>query len=202
MCYNKSAQEFQPPFSPKSFPFRRFLMTTSGTESTPPGDFKAVFRRTLLLKSSLGLFTVSILLVLACLLPLTQRLKTEQERYLFFAVKSRSSTVEIFLEKAIETAKQVTSRTKIREMLEKYNREEISLMELADFTRPLLNDAISHSGNGVGISRFDVHNTFTVSAGIPIPRSTGFFHPPGKISSSPDRKRSTASSVSWSALPS
>jgi len=144
-------------------------MTTSGTESTPPGDFKALFRRTLLLKSSLGLFTVSILLVLACLLPLTQRLKSEQERYLFFAVKSRSSTVEIFLEKAIETAKQVTSRTKIREMLEKYNRKEISLTELADFTQPLLNDAISHSGNGVGISRFDVHNTFTVSTGIPIP---------------------------------
>lgn len=144
-------------------------MTKSGTESTTQGDFITVFRRTLLLKSSLGLFTVSIFLVLACILPLTQRLKSEQERHLFSVVKSRSATVEIFLEKAIETAKQITSRTKIREMLEKYNRQEISLAELADYTRPKLNDAISLSGNGVGVSRFDARNNLTVSAGFPIP---------------------------------
>ena len=144
-------------------------MTKSGTESTTQGDFTAVFRRTLLLKSSFGLFTVSIFLVLACILPLTQRLKSEQERHLFSVVKSRSATVEIFLEKAIETAKQVTSRTKIREMLEKYNRGEISLAELADYTRPKLDDAISLSGNGVGVSRFDARNNLTVSAGFPIP---------------------------------
>ena len=144
-------------------------MTKSGTESMPPGDFKAVFRRTLLLKSSFGLLAVSILLVLACILPLTQRLKSEQERHLFSAVKSRSSTVEIFLEKAIETTKQVTSRTQIREMLEKYNRAEISLAELVDFTRPKLGDAINLSGNGVGVSRFDAHNNLTVSVGFSIP---------------------------------
>jgi PAS domain S-box-containing protein len=144
-------------------------MTKSGTDSTPPGDFKAVFRRTLLLKSSIGLFTVSILLVLACLLPLIQRLKSEQERHLDFEVQSRSFTVEIFLEKAIETAKQVTSRTQIREMLEKYNQGEISLTKLVDFTRPKLDDAINLSGNGVGVSRFDAHNNLTVATGIPIP---------------------------------
>ncbi|MHB1014328.1 MAG: cache domain-containing protein [Desulfurivibrionaceae bacterium] len=144
-------------------------MTKSGTESTTQGDFITVFRRTLLLKSSLGLFTVSIFLVLACILPLTQRLKSEQERHLFSVVKSRSATVKIFLEKAIETAKQITSRTKIREMLEKYNRQEISLAELADYTRPKLDDAISLSGNGVGVSRFDARNNLTVSAGFPIP---------------------------------
>jgi PAS domain S-box-containing protein len=77
--------------------------------------------------------------------------------------------VEIFLEKAIETTKQVTSRTQIREMLEKYNRGEISLAELVDFTRPKLGDAINLSGNGVGVSRFDAHNNLTVSAGFPIP---------------------------------
>ncbi|MDO9040887.1 MAG: PAS domain S-box protein [Desulfocapsaceae bacterium] len=144
-------------------------MTKNGTESTLPVDFKAVFRRTLLLKSSLGLLVVSILLVLACIIPLTQRLKSEQEKHLFFAVKSRSSTVEIFLDKAIETAKQVTSRTQIRESLEKYNRQEITLAELADFTRPKLDDASTLSGNGVGVSRFDAHNTLIVFTGIPIP---------------------------------
>ncbi len=150
-------------------------MTKSGTESTPPGDFKVVFRRTLLLKSSFGLLAVSILLVLACILPLTQRLKNEQERHLFSAIKSRSSTVEIFLDKAIETAKQVTSRTQIREMLAKYNRAEINLAELADFTRPKLGDAINLSGNGVGVSRFDAHNNLTVSAGVPIPSQHWIF---------------------------
>ncbi|MDH4332256.1 MAG: ATP-binding protein [Desulfobulbaceae bacterium] len=128
-----------------------------------------MFRRSLLLKSSLGLFAVSILLVLACLLPLTQRLKSEQEKLLFFAVTSRTSTVEIFLAKAIETTKQITSRSKIREMLEQYNREEITLAELENFTRPKLDDAINLSGNGIGVRRFDAHNNLTVSAGFPIP---------------------------------
>ncbi len=144
-------------------------MTENGTESTPPGSFKAAFRRTLLFKSSIGLFTVSILLVLACLLPMTQRLKSEQERHFVFEIKSRRATVEIFLEKAIETTKQVTSRTQIRTMLEKYNRVEISLQELVDFTKPKLDDAINFSGNGVGVSRFDAHNNLAVSTGIPIP---------------------------------
>ena len=150
-------------------------MIKNGTESTLPVDFKAVFRRSLLLKSSLGLLVVSVLLVLACTIPLTQRLKSEQESHLLFAVKSRSSTVEIFLEKAIETAKQVTSRTQIRESLEKYNRQEITLAELADFTRPKLDDAINLSGNGVGVYRFDAQNNLTVSAGVPIPEQHWIF---------------------------
>ena len=144
-------------------------MAKNGTESTPPGDFKAVFRRTLLLKSSVGLFAVSFLLVLACILPLTQRLKSEQEKHLLFAIKSRTTSVELFLEKAIETTRQVTSRTQIRVKLEKYNRQEISLAELVDYTRPKLDDAINLSGNGIGVSRFDAHNNLTVSTGFPIP---------------------------------
>ncbi|MGV1098008.1 hybrid sensor histidine kinase/response regulator [Thiovibrio sp. JS02] len=150
-------------------------MTRNSTESAAQQDFKAAFRRSLLLKSSLGLFVVSILLVLACLLPLAGKLKNEQEKSLFFAVRSRSATVEIFLEKAIETTRQVTSRTQIRKMLEKYNRGEISHTEFVSFTRPKLEDALSLSENGIAVSRFDAGNKLIVSAGQPIPAKYWIF---------------------------
>ncbi len=146
-------------------------MTTNkgDTDLTAQDNFVSAFRRALLLKSAIGLLTISIILVLTCILPLSYKLKNEQVNRLLSVAESRKATVELFLEKAIETAKQITSRTQVRRMLEKYNRQEVSLAELADFTRPKLNDAISLSGNAVGVSRFDAQHTLVVATGIPVP---------------------------------
>ncbi len=143
-------------------------MTPTPSESAEK-NFKEAFRRTLLLKSSLGLLVVSIILVLACLLPLGQKLKEEQEKNLFFAVKSRSARVDIFLEKAIETTRQFTSRTLIREKLELYNQDAVPLAELVAFTRPKLEDALNLSAEGIAVSRFDQNNRLVVAVGRAIP---------------------------------
>jgi len=77
--------------------------------------------------------------------------------------------VEEFLAKAQETANQITSRSKIREFLEKYNDKKINLTALKNFTTSKLQDAINLSEFAVGISRLDIHGKLVVQAGAPVP---------------------------------
>lgn len=56
--------------------------------------------------------------------------------------------------RAVNLAQQVTSRTVIRQKLESYNRGEVSLAELRDFTVDKLADAINLSPEMLGVVRF------------------------------------------------
>ena len=79
--------------------------------------------------------------------------------------------VESFLEKASETAKQITSRSRIREFLEKYNDNQIDISTLNKFSAPKLRDAMNLSEFTVGISRLDKHGRLAVEVGLSVPES-------------------------------
>jgi len=132
-------------------------------------NFKDHFQRKLLLTASLGLLLACTCVALASVLPLQKQMKAQQANHLIFAVKTRSMVVDEFLAKATETALQITSRTQIRESLEKYNNKIIDLAALQHFSTPKLQDALNLSQFAAGISRLDQQGKPVVEIGLPAP---------------------------------
>ncbi|MCG2755074.1 MAG: ATP-binding protein [Desulfobacteraceae bacterium] len=139
-------------------------------------NFKKHFKKKILITASVGLLLACICVALISVLPLYKQLRAQQANNLIFAVKTRSMVVEEFLAKAKETARQITSRSKAREALEKYNNNEIDLSTFNDFSIPILQDAINLSQFAVGINRLDQHGKLVAQVGLSAPEK--FLHPP------------------------
>ncbi|NOX08855.1 MAG: response regulator [Gammaproteobacteria bacterium] len=134
-------------------------------------DFSTYLKKKILIVVSVGLLLSCLGVTAIGIWPLYNQLKTQQYDRLFFAVKTRTMLIEQFLEKARETAKQITSRSKAREALEKYNAHNINLLDYQKFSAPILRDAINLSAFAVGITRLDIYGKPALQIGVPIPVS-------------------------------
>lgn len=132
-------------------------------------NFKNYFKNRLLIVVSGGLFIACLCVMTISIWPLYNHLKDLQTNKLIFAVKTKSMLVSQFLEKARETSKQITSRSKAREFLEKYNSHEVNLATFQNFSSPILHDALNLSEFAVGINRLDIRGKPLVQVGIPLP---------------------------------
>lgn len=133
-------------------------------------DVTEYFGKRILLVASVGLLLACLSVALISVLPLYKQLKKQRAEYLIFAVRTRSMVVDEFLTKARETARQITSRSKVRQALEKYDNHEIDLTSLQTFSTPLLRDAINLSGFAVGITQLDRNGSPVIKVGLSIPR--------------------------------
>ena len=77
----------------------------------------------------------------------------------------RSMAITEWCRWAKDVANQITSRTRIRQELEKYNKKEIDVKQLARFTKPKLQDAMNHSKEVIGILRLDAKDQIVTSCG-------------------------------------
>jgi len=96
-------------------------------------------------------------------------LKESEEQNLRHAAEVKVIAVEEWLRRAKDIARQITSRTRIREELEKYNTGQLTLTELAAFTNPKLADAQSLSTDIVAIVRLDAQANPVAGCGMEIP---------------------------------
>ena len=87
-------------------------------------------------------------------------------------VISKAEAVSQWLVRAEDIARQITSRSRIRQELEKYNQGEITLAQLVEFTRPKLNDAIRSSSEVEGITRLDAKGKVITSLGLSPPEAS------------------------------
>jgi len=69
---------------------------------------------------------------------------------------------------------QVSSRTHIRQMLQRYNQGELALSELRRETEKVLTDAMRHTPEVIGITRLDLNGTPIAQVGAVIPVLAGF----------------------------
>lgn len=95
----------------------------------------------------------------------TKRLQAE----LLSSVELQTAALESEITRLKNIASQITSRTRIRQELEKYNQGLIGLESLTSFTRPKLADAMRLIPDVTGISRIDVSGRVLVQVGEPIP---------------------------------
>ncbi len=126
-------------------------------------------QNSIIVYSVLGILVISVFVAFVSVVPLFNRLEKDQDRNLLFAVRTRTLSVEEYISRAENVALQITSRTRIREYLEAYNRGKIGLDELVNFTTPKLVDAMNLSGEVEGISRLDHKVNLVVQVGLPIP---------------------------------
>jgi hypothetical protein len=92
-------------------------------------------------------------------------LKQAENSRLVRIAEIRSLAVAQWCRRAKDIARQITSRTRIRQDLEKYNQGIITLEQLARFSRPKLQDAMRLSGEVRGILRLDGQNRVVTHCG-------------------------------------
>ncbi|MGR9073919.1 MAG: PAS domain S-box protein [Gammaproteobacteria bacterium] len=91
------------------------------------------------------------------------------EKDFLIAIELQTAALSTELSRLKNIAAQVTSRTRVREELEKYNEGRIDLESLSAFSGPMLTDAMRLTPDIVGIGRLDAEGNFLFQAGAPIP---------------------------------
>jgi hypothetical protein len=123
------------------------------------------------IRKRLFVFLASVLLAsvisvsLAVSITLFGSLKQAESRSLVRVAELRAMAIAEWCRRAKDVAVQITSRTRIRQELERYNNADISLQQLERFTKPKLQDAMHLSSEVTGILRLDAKNRIVTRCG-------------------------------------
>ncbi|MFA7382416.1 MAG: ATP-binding protein [Desulfurivibrionaceae bacterium] len=132
-------------------------------------NFSSQLRRSILVHSTMGILIIGLTVSIVSIAFFYFNLRSDLIDKLAYSLRIKSMTVDEFSNRAQDITLQITSRTKIREKLEEFNRGEIRREQLTAFSAPLLVDAMRQSSEIAGISRLDAKGELAVSIGIPIP---------------------------------
>lgn len=127
-------------------------------------------RQSIVVYAAVGMLAIGVIISIASMVPLYRYLKQDAQENLLLAVQTKSQAVEEYLWRVRDIAEQIASRSKAREALENYNQGEVKKPELAQFSTPLLADALNQSPEIVGITRLDRAGNPVVEVGMPIAR--------------------------------
>ncbi len=114
------------------------------------------------------LVTIALLLVLFSVYLSRVQLEHEKER-MHAQLQTIALVIEQFLSKTVDTSLQVTSRTRIRQELEKYNQGKITLDQVTRFSTAKLNDALRSSPIANGLVRYSLSGVVVATLGERIP---------------------------------
>ena len=137
-------------------------------------------RRALSFYLATSLFLFSLLLILTIANPIYKHLKKSENDNVYHDVELTAMSVNEWSRRVMDIAIQITSRTRIRQELEKYNNKIISLTQLKTFTEPKLSDAMNMSEEIIGITRLDSSGKVVAQCGESLPSLTTrnrLFHP-------------------------
>lgn len=123
----------------------------------------------------LGCLFICLLVSAVAVVPLYNSLKKQELSNLEFQLNMQQSRVNQYFRTLHDIADQITSRTRIRQVLEQYNHTKIPLEEVRAFTASKLEDAMAHAPQVEGIHRFDQKGQPVVSVGRDLP-STELFN--------------------------
>ncbi len=147
------------------------MMTSKDTDRRAEDNRTKRLQRSIIAYSALGILIVSAVVSAASMAPMYKLLRQQNEQALLFAAQTRAMAVGQYVSRSKDTALQVTSRTRIRQKLEQYNRGELTRDEVAPFTTKALREALRKSEQAVGITRLDQRGGLFVSVGIPVPEA-------------------------------
>lgn len=116
-----------------------------------------------------GLLLTALLVGLVTLLPMYQHLREEIDQRTAFDTQLLSQTADNLLDRFENTAAQLSSRSEIRNALERYDDGRIGLDELRAFSVPRLQDALVHSPEIAGLVRLDARGEPVLSLRERIP---------------------------------
>ena len=138
--------------------------------SSPRVSIPALQNRILALAVTIVLM-VGAVISAVILIPVRNDMVAYAEGELLHDRDMKQTMLSQYLLRVSDVAKQITSRSRIRQELARYEHGEITLSALDAFTAPKLKDAMALNQDIVGITRFDTENTVVASVGEPIPTS-------------------------------
>ncbi|RDH91879.1 MAG: hypothetical protein DIZ77_03255 [endosymbiont of Seepiophila jonesi] len=149
------------------------MQLSEKTPSTPPIDPLLAGKRLkqLRLRVVLGMLITSILIGTVATLLLYRSQAEQLETAILFEVALQKTAIKSEISRLKNLAAQITSRSRIRQELEKYQNGLIGLDALNAFTRPKLADALRLAPDMVGISRLDNDGRLLIEVGEVIPKS-------------------------------
>jgi signal transduction histidine kinase len=136
------------------------------------------FSRRLFLYFAVTLLALAVGVGMATIIPLLNRLTRSEEAGLAHVAETQALAVGEWFHRAEDLARQITSRSQIREALEDLNESRITREYFANFARPKLVDAMQRSGDVAGITRLSLSGELLVSCGVPIPEEVWRIPPP------------------------
>ncbi|RDH86684.1 MAG: hypothetical protein DIZ78_07205 [endosymbiont of Escarpia spicata] len=141
--------------------------------STPPIDPLLAGKRLkqLRLRVVLGMLITSILIGTVATLLLYRSQAEQLETAILFEVALQKTAIKSEISRLKNLAAQITSRSRIRQELEKYQNGLIGLDALNAFSRPKLTDALRLAPDMVGISRLGNDGSLLIEVGEAIPKS-------------------------------
>ncbi|EPR44539.1 integral membrane sensor signal transduction histidine kinase [Desulfovibrio sp. X2] len=144
-----------------------------------PAALPGRLRRRLFLYFAAALLALAAGVAAATIIPLLGHLEHAEEAGLSHAAETRALAVGEWYRRAEDLARQITSRSQIRDALADLAAGRTTRERFAAFTRPKLMDAMDQSGEVVGITRLDREGEPLVSCGVDIPRSAWRIPPLG-----------------------
>lgn len=139
---------------------QHMVMTEKSTATTKK------IRRRLFLYLAAALLLLAAGLVTIISFTLFDRLEKAETNSLTHICEIRSISISQWCRRAKDIARQITSRTRIMQELERYNHGQISYEKLNAFTTSKLSDAMRFSDEVVGIVRLDQKNQIISECGF------------------------------------
>lgn len=117
------------------------------------------------------LLALAVGVAMATIIPLLDRLARSEQAGLEHVAATKAQAVGEWFRRAEDLARQITSRSQIRQALEDFNAGRLSRDAFVAFVRPKLLDAMRRSGDVVGITRLSPDDQPLVSCGEAIPKA-------------------------------
>ncbi len=122
----------------------------------------------IVLYSGLAILALILTISLVAIIPYYSELKFNVEHQFKHELEAREILVNSYITRVRDVAMQITSRTRIRDQLELYNYNELSLEKLESVLTPTLNDAMEMAEDVVGITRLDQNNQQVAQCGLSV----------------------------------
>ncbi len=153
---------------PPSLRPRRSRVSDTTAEFLAPHRRERAYR-TVLLYAAAGVLLVGAIVGAGALAPLNARLRENCEHALLLQIHLRAAAAEQFLSRIVAVARQIASRTRIRQRLESYNRGEADPEEITPFIKSALADALAQSDFAVGLAQIGLRGPLCIRVGRQAP---------------------------------
>ena len=114
----------------------------------------------------IAIVIISIIVTLVSVTPLYLKLREIEKRDLIFARDTSSLLINGYFSRLKDIARQVSSRTKAKQLLEDYENRKISYDEMNQFLSTILNAALKSNVEMVGIARVNLNGEIMSEVGL------------------------------------
>ena len=135
----------------------------------PDANVSKRLQRTIVSYAVLGMLAVGIMVGLVGILPLAKELRLAHENNLLVELQRRMTGVEQFLTRARNSATTTGSRGRTLELLQAYNRGELTLDQFEATGFAAMRERIQFSTNTAGLLLFDVKSNLLAQIGQTFP---------------------------------